>query len=340
MKLVLIFCSFVVLQLGAQTKYSTMDSSFISFHKNISAGERMYAKDSLLYAYAKFDIAFGNYNGEIYPGHYFKAAMCALSIKEEFKALSFLEKAIKAGYDIDSNQVSRIVFYNQNTKKEYQANLSKWQAEGKASRNLVWEKEIMAYTETSKKFTTPLYKAAFDFCAKCMSNPTCNKATPDYKSKYKMVTEKRKADSLVAISLIKNIKQFGFPNMKLMNRNACATARTILMNYDSDAKNEVLNDMFVKALKAGQISPEYYATVVDRRTVLSALPMIFYEPNLGYEKTLGKEVVVVNEKRKSIGLYPIVVLNPAAAKVKEKPKDPKAPKVKEEKPVYVGLYDY
>ena len=32
-----------------------------------------------------------------------------------------------------------------------------------------------------------------------------------------MVKEKRKADSLAAISLVKNIKQFGFPNLKLLS---------------------------------------------------------------------------------------------------------------------------
>jgi hypothetical protein len=340
MKLIFILCFFVGLKVGAQTKYSTVDTVFINFHKNVSAAERMYKKDSLMQAYAKFDNAFDNYKGEVNPTHFFNAAICALSIREEFKALHFLENAIKAGYDIDSSKMAEVVFYNQNTKKEYLDNIAKWTTEGKANRNVNWQNELYAYNENNKKYATPIYKAAFDFCTKCMSNPSCNKETPDYKSKYKMIKEKRKADSLVAINLIKNIKQFGFPNMKLLDKRACGFARAILMNYDSDSKNELLNDIFIKALLAGQISPEYYATVVDRRSLLNGSGMIFYEPNFGYEKTLGKEVVAVNEKRKSIGLYPIVVLNVAAAKAKVKPKDPKAPNVKEEKPVNSVLYEY
>jgi len=340
MKLIFILCFFVVLKISGQTKYSTVDTVFINFHKNISAAERMYKKDSLMQAYAKFDNAFDNYKGEINPIHFFNASLCALSIKEEYKALRFLEIAIKGGYEIDSSKMADVIFYNQNTKKEYNSNIAKWKKEGIANRNTNWENELYGYYEDNKKFATPAYKTAFDFCTKCMINPSCNKGTPDFKSKYKMIKDKRKVDSLVANDLIKNITQYGFPNMKLLDKHACGFARSILMNYDSDIKNELLNDMFVKALLAGQISPEYYATIIDRRSLLNGSGMIFYEPNLGYEKTLGKDLVSVNEKRNSIGLYPIVILNAVGAKVKEKPKDPKAPKVIEEKSVKVGLYDY
>jgi hypothetical protein len=340
MKLIIILCFFVALKISAQTKYSTVDTVFINFHKNISAAERMYKKDSLMQAYAKFDNAFDNYKGEVNPTHFFNAALCALSIKEEYKALHFLENAIKGGYEIDSSKLADIIFYNQNTKKQYNGSIAKWTNEGIANRNTSWENELYGYYEDNKKYGTPVYKAAFDFCTKCISNPSCSKVTPDFKSKYKMIKDKRKADSLVANDLIKNIKQFGFPDMKLLDKHACGFARSILMNYDSDSKNELLNDVFVKALLAGQISPEYYATVIDRRSLLNGSGMIFYEPNLGYEKTLGKDLLTVNEKRKTIGLYPIVILNASAVKVKEKPKDPKAPKVKEEKSVNGGLYDY
>ena len=37
---------------------------------------------------------FDNYKGEVNPTHFFNAALCALSIKEEYKALHFLEKCV------------------------------------------------------------------------------------------------------------------------------------------------------------------------------------------------------------------------------------------------------
>ena len=99
----------------AQAKYSTVPENFITYHENIAAAERMYKNDSLLQAYAKFDIAIAEYKGAINPGHYFRAALCAIKIKEEFKALHFLEKAIANGYEIDSAKNDAVVFYNQNT---------------------------------------------------------------------------------------------------------------------------------------------------------------------------------------------------------------------------------
>ena len=69
----------------AQTKYSTTSDNFNNYHATVSAAERMFRNDSLLQAYAKFDIAFENYKGAINPSHYFKAALCAIKIKEEYK---------------------------------------------------------------------------------------------------------------------------------------------------------------------------------------------------------------------------------------------------------------
>lgn len=319
------------LQMKSQTKYSTVADDFIEFHTTISTAERMYKNDSLLQAYAKFDIAIENYKGEINPGHYFRAAICALKIREEFKALDFLEKAIRGGYEVDSNKIDDIVFNNQNTKKEYVANIKKWESERDAGRNTNWENEMYAYNEQNKKFNSGTYKAAFEYCANCMKNKSCSKTAPDYLSKYKMVKEKRKADSLVALNLLKNIKQFGFPNMKLMDKRACGFARNILLSYDSDKKNELLNDMFVKALKDGQISPEFYGTVIDRRNLLNGLAPEFFQPITGYEKTPPKDITIANEKRKTIGLYRIAIAPTAA-----KPKDKKAPTPS----VITNLYDY
>ena len=45
----------------SQAKYSTVSEDFIVYHENISTAERMYKNDSLLQAYAKYDIAIANY---------------------------------------------------------------------------------------------------------------------------------------------------------------------------------------------------------------------------------------------------------------------------------------
>ena len=315
----------------SQAKYSTVSEDFIVYHENISTAERMYKNDSLLQAYAKYDIAIANYKGAVNLTHYFRAALCAIKIKEEFKALHFLEKAITNGYEVDSAKEADIVFFNQNTKKEYLGNIAKWNEKRDEVKNYDWTNELYAADDASKKYSTVKYTAAIDYCTACMKNKACNKTSPDYVSKYKIVKEKMKADSVVGAILLKNIQKYGFPSIKILSKEACAIARNILLNYDVDKKNEKLDGMFSKALLDGNISPEFYARVVDRRNLMSGDMPEFYEPLTGYEKTIGKEIGNVNKKRRTIGLYPIKLVSTAAPKTK----DPNAGKKARE-----GLYDY
>ncbi len=318
----------------AQTKYSFPSEDFIAFHSTVSAAERMYKNDSLLQAYAKYDIAFDSYKGGVNPSHYFKAAMCALKIKEEFKALHFLEKAILNGYEIDSAKKASVVFYNQNTKKEYEANINDWQAQGLAIRNANWQNEIISSIESNKKYSSPAYTAAAEYCIACLKNPKCNKALPEFVTKNKMLKEKMKADSVTAALLLKNIQAYGFPNLKLVNKKACEVARVILLNYDSDKTNERLDGLLFKAMNDGHISPGFYAEVIDRRNLMNGLTPEFYEPLMGYEKTIAKDMVSTNKKRNKIGLYNIIM--PSAAALKGI--DPKNTKAYSK--AFITLYDY
>lgn len=303
-KLVFILSLTMSMTVFSQTKYTPVtNESFLTFHQTVSAAERMYQHDSLLQAYAKYDIAFEGYQGAINPTHYYKAARCALRIKEEFKALKYLEKAFTNGYRVDTTKSETIEFFNQNTKKEYQDNIKKWLAERDAKRNFNWESDLYQTTVDGKKYTTPAYKTAVEYCASCMANPKCIKTTPEYQSKYRLVKEKMKADSVVAVKLLADIKKYGFPNLKVIDQESCNTARNILLNYDLDKKNERLNDLLYNAMMAGQISPAFYAKVVDRRNNRSGLLPEFYEPLTGYEKTPLKDLTIANTKRKSIGLY-------------------------------------
>ncbi len=320
--------------LFAQAKYSTASDDFVAFHANIAAAERMYKNDSLLQAYAKYDIAFTGYTGAINPSHYFKAALCALKIKEEFKALNYLEKAITNGYDVDSSKKDDVIFYNKNTKKDYAENIAKWEAAKEAGRNYEWEGQLYATLEANKKYNTGTYKTATDFCVACLKNPKCNRTLPDYLSKYRLVKEKMKMDSITGATLLANIQKYGFPNMKIVDKGACDIARSILLNCDYDKKNERLNELLFKALVAGQISPSFYAQLIDRRNLFNGAPPEFYEPVLGYEKLTVKEFTPANAKRKAIGLYNVMVPKPTDLKGLNM-NDPKTIAK-----VYSSLYDY
>ena len=320
----------------AQTKYSTTSEDFNNYHATVSAAERMFKNDSLLQAYGKFDIAFENYKGAKNPSHYFKAAICAIKIKEEYKALNYLEKAITNGYEIDSNKLALIVFNNQNTKQEYQANIKVWNANGNSSKNATFEREIYTYEPTPNKAADTKYNEALTYCNMCIKSKTCSKTAAEYVSKNKILKERMKTDSIVAVKLIGNISKYGFPNLKIVNKKACEIARTILLNYDADKTNERLDGILFKALNDGYISPSFYAQVIDRRNVKAGLAPEFYEPITGYEKTIAAILPGANNKRKTIGLHTIIL----PPKTTQKPASNTKSVANIAKQQDVNLYDY
>ena len=292
----------------AQTKYSSTSEEFNNFHYLISTAERMYKNDSSLQAYAKFDDAIQNYKGTVNPTHYFDFAMVALKIREEFKALDYFEKAITKGFVVDSNMMKFISFQNQNTKKEFYTNYPKWKEAHNANINSEWEVNLYQSTVDNKKYQSAVYTGATEFCVKCLANKACNKKAPEFLSKWKLVKEKQKADSVAVSQLLVDIKKHNtFPNLNVLDKEACATARTILLNYDADKTNSRLDDLLFKALNNADISPAFYATVIDRRNVMNGLLPEFYEPVTGYEKTIQAVMPVANAKRKTIGLHPIIL---------------------------------
>lgn len=313
-----------------QAEYSTPTENIISYHENVSAANRMFKHDSLLQAFGKFDVAIQNYKGGINANDYFKAALCAIHIKEEFKALDYLEKAITNGYELDSAKKEDMSFYNQNTKKEYIDGINKWHNQAAQVRNTMYETEILNLFESIKKYNSSKYTSALDYCIECaQSGKKCNKTTPDYQSKYRLVREKRKADSIAAVALVSQIQKHGFPSIKTVGKKASDMARQILLNYDSDRSNKILSSILYLALIDGNISPEFYATVIDRRNLLNGGAPEFYQPSAGQEKIIATNIAVINKKRKSIGLYPLVVLKSTGTK----PKTPAAP-------TNTNVYDY
>lgn len=292
----------------SQVIYSATSEDFNQSHYLISSAERMYQNDSALQAYAKFSDAFNSTNSGINPTHYFSAAMSALKIREEFKALTYFEKAIKNGLVVDSNKLKTISFQNVNTRKEFNTNYKTWTDARDANRNYTWESDLYQATVDAKKYQSSTYNSAIDYCVACLKNKACSKTTPDYKSKYKLVRDKQKADSAIAVKVLADITKYGkFPNLSVIDNESCNYARKLLLNYDADKNNTQLNPILFKAINDGFISPAFYAEVVDRRNVMDGLAPEFYEPITGYEKTISNVMPAANAKRKTIGLYNIML---------------------------------
>jgi len=294
----------------------------------------MYKNDSLLQAYAKFDIAFNSYNGAVNPTHYFKAALCAIKIKEDFKALAFLEKAITNGYEPDSITKLGIKLNNQNTVKEFDTSMPTWETTRESNRKKEFETEILTNADANKKYKSSNYTTAVTYCSACFANPKCNKTLPEFTSKYKLVKEKIKADSVIAVTLLASIRNYGFPGTNLVSKKASELACEMLLNYDADKKNERIDDVLFKALNDGHISPAFYAKLIDKRNIMNAQKPEFYEPVMGFEKLPAKDIAIANKSREKLGLPNLVIPPPAVLKTLN-PKDTKGISK-----AYMIIYDY
>lgn len=304
---IILFISFSI-NTFSQVVYTKTSDEFNNFHQNVVSAERMLHNDSALQAYSKFRDAFDNYNGNIHPTHYFNAAMASLKIKEEFKALDYIEKAINKGYEPDSNELQKIIFFSPNTKKEFNSNYKKWIDARNSKRNLDWENILYEYTVSYKKYEAQNYKDALRNYKEIIKSKECKKKLDKPEGLLKFAVEKIRYDSLQAVKLLSNITLNGeFPNLRILDAESCKTVRKILLNYDADKTNSSLNNTLFKALNDGYISPAYYAEIIDRRNVMSGLTPEFYEPITGYEKTIANVMPAANAKRKTIGLYNIIL---------------------------------
>ena len=330
----LLACTLMLVQSKAQTVYTVPSADFVNFHKLISVAERMYKNDSLLQAYAKYDIAFNEYKGAVNPGHYYRAALCAIRIKEDYKALAFLEKAITNGYEPDSISKLTIKLHNQNTIKELNANFPLWEEKRDANRKQEFVTMIEDAATSNKKYKGSNYTTAVDFCSKCLANPKCNKSLPDFTSKYRLVKEKMKADSTAAATIISAIPSYGFPGTNVVTKKASELACEMLLNYDADKTNSRTDAILFTALNDGHISPAFYAKLIDRRNMMNGSKPEFYEPVFGFEKLPAKDIAEANKSREKLGLPNLVIPAPAVLKTLN-PKDTKGISK-----AYMIIYDY
>jgi hypothetical protein len=99
------------------------------------------------------------------------------------------------------------------------------------------------------------------------------------------------------------IKQYGFPSEKLVKKDAAGSAFMVLLHFDKDSTNTILKPILDKALLEGNISPEKYAWIVDRRLSWGlGKEQYYYQMPMDTENLTPEQIKEVNERRKSIGL--------------------------------------
>ena len=130
-----------------------------------------------------------------------------------------------------------------------------------------------------------------------------NKNSSEYQQAKKLFDEWHTVDSTNIYILLNLIKQYGFPSEKLVKKEVAGSAFMVLLHFDRDSTNTILKPILEKGLLDGDISPEKYAWIVDRRLSWGlGKEQYYYQIPMGAEDLTPKQIEEVNERRKSIGL--------------------------------------
>lgn len=115
-----------------------------------------------------------------------------------------------------------------------------------------------------------------------------------------------KIDSSNIQTLLQLIELKGFPSVDRVGERAYSNAQLLLLHFDEDTNNRILNPILTKFLETGEIFPSDYARIIDRHHSRDG-KQVYYEwrPCL-YELLSNQEKERVSQARKEIGLKPKV----------------------------------
>lgn len=114
-----------------------------------------------------------------------------------------------------------------------------------------------------------------------------------------------RTDSLNIQILLSMFEEYGFLDESKIGYERFKTVYLLLLHFDKDTNNTILQPIFDKALVKGQINPYQYALILDRHLYVSELPQKYYAwPMLRADPKLSEEEIKqINNLREDIGIY-------------------------------------
>ncbi len=108
------------------------------------------------------------------------------------------------------------------------------------------------------------HRNEFKFYAKCNKDENCDKQSKKYLKSKLVVDDWCKVDSSNTHFLLNLFKQFGFIGEELIGLDGYNNLRVILLHFDQDTSNIILEPVLKKALNEGKIRPIDFSTIMDR----------------------------------------------------------------------------
>lgn len=130
-----------------------------------------------------------------------------------------------------------------------------------------------------------------------------NKTADEFVKAQKLMNEWFHVDSMNIKRLLSLISTNGYPSEKLVGVESYRKAFIVLLHFDTDQDNSILKPIIDKALLNGEITPENYALIVDRRlTLCQGKAPKYFQMGFGLDKLSEEEIKIINERRRKIGL--------------------------------------
>lgn len=175
-----------------------------------------------------------------------------------------------------------------------------------SSINLNYRQIVDSLFINDQKVRTEKYVKASLLHYRCMNDSTYDASNDEHKDARLKVRQMNNADSVNISKLLNLIRLYGFPSEKTLGKDGYEHAFIILLHFDVDKDNLLLKPILDEALVKGDILPEDYAWIVDRRLSWGKNENPFYyQMPMGSEKLTETEIQEVNERRKKIGLRPL-----------------------------------
>ena len=114
-----------------------------------------------------------------------------------------------------------------------------------------------------------------------------------------------RTDSLNIQILLSMFETYGFLDERKIGEERYAAVFVLLLHFDKDTSNTVLQPILDRALAKGQITPVSYALILDRHLNSCNLPQKFYSwPMLRSDPKLSEEDInQISDLRADIGIY-------------------------------------
>jgi len=196
--------------------------------------------------------------------------------------------------------ISAIKLSKKLKQKDLENKLSFKYSNQKDSINKVYANEIELLIKTDQENRCKNNLKVQKKYKECVQKGNCSQ---EELGKYKLILSKwHYLDSINIEKLLFLIKAKGFPSEKLVGQVASEHAIILMIHFDTDTNNYILKPILDEALRKGDILPNNYAWIIDRRLVNSGKAPYYYKIPYGIENLTKDKKIEVDQRREKIGL--------------------------------------